>query len=218
MVSEALLETIIKKAFSKTWEISMNDGFLKKNHTHANYFRSAKFVYEVAQYLWVELYSESGKETLDKKLHVQYVDDKGNKAPGEWLYDICITKTKEIIEYRGQKKASANINAKILWAIESESATSLAEFCADFGKLICSGAQNCLYLHGLDQTKTKGRKDFINRRLSTIKDNHLMHTNASTNFYIGFWPSPKKVRSRSIWDYKNHSLNTLLNWIELHKL
>ena len=80
MVDETKLETVIKKAFQKTWQICMSDEFLKKDHTHANYFRSAKFVYEVAICLWDDLYSASGKDIQGKKLHVQEVDDQGNKV------------------------------------------------------------------------------------------------------------------------------------------
>jgi hypothetical protein len=218
MITETKLEAIIKEAFQKTWKICMSDEFHKKDHTHANYFRSAKFVYEVAKCLWDDLYLTSGKKLRGKKLHVQKVDDQGNKSPGEWLYDICITKTKKVDEANGQKSSSAHINTEIIWAIESESSTSLSEFCDDFGKLICSGAQNCLYLHGLDQTTETGRNEFIKRRLETIQGSLLANINSGVNFYMGFWPSPKKVGGKSIWDYEKNRLEVLIEWIQIYKL
>jgi len=211
------IETITKNAFRKSWSVRTQGNFLIENHEHANFFRSAKFVSEIADGFWDKKFSEMYNENQKKKmLHVQDVNDLGIKKEGEWLFDICVTEAIEIEEWNNSKKASAHIDTSILWAIESESATSIKEFCADFGKLICSGAKNCLYLHGLNQRSEDGRSKFIKRRLSTIKNQLSEYMKKETIYYIGFWPSPKKVGGSSLWD--QYSLEELIDWIEVYDI
>jgi hypothetical protein len=212
-----LLENITKKAFKNSWVVRQQGNFLIENHKYANFFRSAKFVSEVAYGLWDVFYSKIYDENHKlNMLHVQEVDDFGIKKKGEWLFDICITDTREISENKYNKEATARINTNILWAVESESSTSILDFCADFGKLICSGANNCFYLHGLNQRNPDNRRAFVDRRLSTLRSQLSDLIKSENNYYIGFWPSPKKIGGSSIWD--QYTIDELDSWINVHSL
>src|SRR3990172_8881405 len=106
----------IINAFLRSYSVRGNGKFQSSNT-----MRSAKFVFEISQELLK--FSEKGN-----KLMVQNVTDQGEKSPGEWLFDICISDTSIISD----KKGSAKVNSFLNWACESEYHTGLKQFSVDF--------------------------------------------------------------------------------------
>ena len=156
--------------------------------------RSALFVQRVVKNL----------QSITRRGHpfVQKVNLKlKKKVSGEWLLDGVIAKRKRFGNERSRRYAKAKITTHLLWAVESESATSLKAMCDDLGKLLVVDSQNYLYLNGLNQ-QPRNTHNYVERRLKTVKG-ILAHNRKFNkgNFYLGFWPSPKKTKARdSFWD------------------
>jgi hypothetical protein len=161
--------------------------------------RSARFVWKLGEGLKSQFCREAHSTLLTQRV----LDGNGRedgrkkgtrirKEPGEWLLDIAIVQKTEI-EDHGSKSVS-NINTRMIWAVESESSTSLKDFADDFGKLLCVKADEYLYLNGLDQQPGKNQELFISRRIETIErglNKKLREIrNQPANFYMAFWPSP----------------------------
>lgn len=176
-----------------------NEGKLINN----NPMRSAYFVSNVATNIHKTFFSKS-------KLNVQSLEDiDSNKQSGEWLFDFCITEQCPIndIRYGG----NAEINTKVLFAGESEFHTSIEGFGKDFGKLICSDANQYCYIQGLNQKTEEGRRDFIQSRkeIITKQINHFIQD----DFVLAFVPTPGKGAELSFWD--EHE-NDVLGWTEIY--
>lgn len=186
------IKDLIKTSFKEVYDLRENFDNTK---------RSSRFVTVLSEKIHQYWFK-------DKKLNVQKIYSNGKKESGEWLYDMCITEQKEIkdIKYPGSK---ALINTKILFAMECEFSTSIKEFCQDFGKLLCSAADQLLFIQGLNQTTDEGRTDFIERRKRTIEK---YFCNFGKDFYLAFVSSPEKIRNNnSYWDF----LKSTEEWIKV---
>ncbi|MFK7936659.1 MAG: hypothetical protein AB8G22_24310 [Saprospiraceae bacterium] len=190
---------IVFNAFQQTFR-EKDNGNLRKN----NSFRSAYFVSLIGKRL--------NEHFVDAKTNYQAIDsiNSSGKLSGEWLYDISVTTQLKIIDERKGCGFSA-INTNVLFACESEFDTSLQSFTTDFGKLICSNANQYLFIQGLNQKTSTGRRSFIDSRISIIKKTleHLI----SDDFVLAFVPTPGKIGNFSFWD--EHE-NEVASWIEIY--
>jgi hypothetical protein len=191
---------IVYNAFKKAFEEKENES-LRGN----NPFRSSYFVSLIGDKLKNHFKSA--------KTHYQSIDSILNKKKnsGEWLFDICVTSQMPVIDSRHVDGKSI-INTNILFACESEFETSLSAFTTDFGKLICSNANQYLFIQGLNQSTEAGRKDFISSRKSIIKDQ--LKGLIRDDFVLAFIPTPGKIGERSFWDrYEKEALAWASIWI-----
>lgn len=192
----SLTRSMIADAFDKAFKLKGKGKFAVSN-SH----RSAKFVYEVAQ----QLHRFSDDNDV---LYVQQVDDEGIKKSGEWMYDITIAENKRITDPKYPQRKISFITT-IKWAVESEYSTSLREFSKDFSKLLIASPFNILYLNGLDQEAEPDTHNYILRRIETtegiLKESNVLTGNSIPNIYVGFWPTPQKVKRnkkyKSQWDF-----------------
>ena len=189
---------IVFESFRKAFEKKDTPPF-----QHDNPHRSAYFVSEIGRQ--VEAYFKGAKP------HYMAVDSSADKKkmPGEWLFDICVTSQLEIIDER-HKDGRSWINTNILFACESEFDTSLSSFATDFGKLICSNANQYLFIQGLNQSTEQGRKDFINSRKSIIRT-YLEHL-IRDDFVLAFIPTPGIIKGQSYWDTNEKEV---LSWASI---
>lgn len=192
----SLSRGMITEAFKKAFMLK-DEGKFAVSNTH----RSAKFVYEVAEQL--HRFSDD-----DDILYVQKVDDSGVKKSGEWMYDITIAENKSITDPKYPHRRISFIST-IKWAVESEYSTSLREFSKDFSKLLIGKPYNILYLNGLDQADEIDANKYIMRRIETtegiIRESEVLSGSSIPNIYMGFWPTPQKVKrnwkNKSQWDF-----------------
>jgi len=191
---------IVFNAFQKALS-EKDNGLLKDN----NPLRSSYFVSQIGD--------ELKKHFQGAKTHYQAIESIFNekKKGGEWLYDICVTLQLNIRDTR-HKDGIADINTNILFACESEFDTKISAFATDFGKLLCSNANQYLYIQGLDQSTFNGRASFISERKNLIKNN-LWHQ-IKDDFVLAFIPTPGKKREKSFWDtHENEVLGWASIWI-----
>lgn len=182
-----------------------DQGKLKDNPS----FRSAYFVSCIGKKL--QEHFENQKENTKVKVHYQFIDDimVGKKIGGEWLFDICVTSTLKLIDKR-HKDGKSVINTNLLFACESEYGTSLTEFATDFGKLVCSNANQFAFIQGLNQKKN-GRKSFIESRKKII-ETQLCNT-IKDDFVLAFIPTPGSVEGKSYWDNGEEVLTWASVWL-----
>lgn len=179
---------------------SLNEVFDQRSK-YNNFKRSSRFLTVLSEKIHKKWFK-------DKILNLQKTDKKGITIPGEWLYDMCIT---ERIEIQDEKYPATRgkINTNILFAIECEFSTSIREFAQDFGKLICSSANQILFIQGLNQ-EFDNREDFIIRRKKIVEKNF---NGFGKDLFLAFVPSPaKKAKKESFWD----SLDNPSEWIEIY--
>lgn len=191
---------IVLNSFEETFNLK-DEGTLADNNPH----RSAYFVNLIGKKLQ--------EHFKGAKAHFQRLDlvDAKNKVGGEWLFDVCVTSQISIKDERPGGSTSA-INTNLLFACESEFGTSLSDFTTDFGKLICSNANQYLYIQGLNQFTEKGREDFINSRKEIIQT-QLFHL-IKDDFVLAFIPTPGKIGKGSFWDtYEEEVLDWASIWI-----
>lgn len=153
---------------------------------------SAKFVWEVGSAVHRRLLRRSPA----LRLRAIEVDEFGEKKPGEWLVDACVT------EDHGES-ANQRFIDRIVFAMESESHPGQTAFNVDFAKLLHLNARCRLYLNGLKQTTPEGMWDYMRRRRGYVEA-ILNRTRPCGEVYVGFWPSPAKPRNSddpvdSIW-------------------
>ena len=189
---------IVFSSFRKAFEEKGRKNFIANNPFRSSYF--------------VSLIGDKLKNHFKgAKAHFQSIDsiEKTNKKSGEWLFDICVTSQLEITDKR-HKDGISTINTNILFACESEFETSLFAFATDFGKLICSNANQILFIQGLNQSTEKGRKDFIESRkeIITTQLQHLI----KDDFVLAFIPTPGKIRGQSYWDANEKDV---LSWASI---
>lgn len=176
---------------------SLSDAILRKDETsfeEYNSKRSSLFVSILGEKLY------SNFKDKNHSLKVIGVDSNGDNIQGEWLLDIVIAKSIEIVEKNYSTTAMINLE----WAVESESNTSLDEFVWDFSKLAMVKSQNYIYLHGFNHGTEDGSNNFFRRRLDIAKKILLAGDGMPNSFYFAFWPSPAKpkfkTKANSIWD------------------
>lgn len=156
-----------------------------------NQLKSAKFVHEIGNMLWID---KSLKLNVITAPEIPEKDKKtGNwkhkKGSGEWLLDVTITQNID-----GFKK-------KIVWAVESESHCSKGAFHEDFAKLFHINSDNHLYLNGLKQKTNEGKDKYIGKRLKEVEE---IIKDCDRTFWFAFWASPCKYKQfTSIWDHLN---------------
>lgn len=153
---------------------------------------SSKFVYEVASAVRCRLFP-------DHCLKVIRVKDDGTKDSGEWLVDACVSEEND------------GFTERIVFAMESESATGKKEFDEDFAKLVHLNASVKLYLNGLNQTTPDGLENYICGRREYARD-LIRRTRSSGRWFLGFWPSPGKLEAHgdvSAWQCLPRHLRTI---------
>lgn len=195
--NEKIAQTIYN-AFIYCFE-SRNLGKLANDNT----FRSAYFVSTLAKGIHQEFF-------IDSKLNVLSIDNsEERRQKGEWLFDFCMTERCHITD----KKYGGNtdINTKILFAGESEFHTSIEGFGKDFGKLICSNANQYCYIQGLNQKTAEGRRDFILSRKEIITKQ--LHQFINDDFVLAFVPTPGIRETMSFWDENEKDV---VSWIEIY--
>ncbi len=187
------LTSIVREGLGRALRVKSQGKFATSNPA-----RSSKFVFEVAKGLADEI------KVPMERVDVQRVDDIGKKSSGEWLLDVCIHEKAPVRDRgAGKKKAIAMLRSKLLWAIESESHTGMKAFATDFAKLLHVRAENHLYLNGVAQVKPADIETYIRRRLETVVQDIIeAGISGIGGFFLGFWPSPKKLGNprRSQWD------------------
>ena len=148
---------MVFKSFKKAFE-EKDKGALKGN----NSFRSSYFVSLIGDRL--------KRHFTRAKVHYQSISSIGEKqkTSGEWLFDICVTTQLKVSDNR-KGCGTGMMNTNVLFACESEFETSLSAFVTDFGKLICSNANQYVFIQGLNQKTESGRNDFMESRKEIIK-------------------------------------------------
>jgi len=158
---------------------------------------SSKFIFEFSNRIKEKFFKED-------TLNIQNVDDNGKRSPGEWLYDTCIVRRKEIYSlYKTEKRFFVNV--EILLALESEFGTSIGEFAQDFGKIICAKSLKKIYINGLNQKYE--RKRYIEERVNLINKKFKEDIN---NLILVFFPSTKG----NLW--RKNGFDELKSWIEIY--
>ena len=211
------MPAIIRRAFKKTWELRQNGEFrFTSTSPKYNSNRSAKFVSEIAAGIDRALNKSSDVPAF--LVNSQWVNDDGQRTSGEWLLDIAVTTLFQLTEQSNQ----TDLSVAIEWAVECEYSTSLEQFAADFGKLICVRSKKQLYLNGINQTTPDGRTKYIERRLVTAAGALEPVADLMSNFYFGFWPSPEKPKpasrhrdESSLWEVEE--LSDLLSSVQLYR-
>lgn len=170
-----------------------------------NSFRSSYFLHLIG----IELEKNHFKGAKFNYQRVPSIEKK-ERTSGEWLFDLCITTEKEIIDNR-YKDGKAMINTNTLFACESEFSTGLKDFTTDFGKLLCSNANQYLFVQGLNQSTQQGRIDFIDTRKKIITSQleHLI----LDDFVLAFIPTPYKMGNSSFWDQHEDAIHWASIWI-----
>ncbi len=199
----------LKETIAEAFSIAIKE----KSNISSNTIRSAKFVEEVVKGIF---YKHLTSEQQNKYIkHVQKVKKDGSgKERGEWLLDGVICEKIEITDHI-KNTSTSKIVKKLLWAIESESATSMTAMTEDFGKLIVVKSENYLYLNGLNQHQDNV-SEYILRRIRTIDDiiNKMDNGFHEGKLYYGFWPTPGKAQGlKSYWD--SDDKDNLLRMIHL---
>ncbi len=195
-----LIKNALKNAFEEANKGNIDDAKLK----------SSIFVSNVGR-----VFNNEYNNMNNYRLKVVGYDSNNRKrTPGEWLLDVIIAK-EMVISDQEKDKSEAKILYQIIWAIESESNSSLPAFAEDFGKLMCVKSENYLYLNGLQQKTSNGHSDYIKRRTKTAKQCLDDANIKEKNFYIAFWPSPARRNGSSLWDKE---ISDLLEMVKVEKL
>jgi len=187
-------------------QFAFNKAFREKDHgllKGSNPFRSTYFVSLIGD--------ELKKHFTDAETHYQAIESiySEKKIGGEWLFDICVTSQLPIEDSR-YIDGKAIIDTNILFACESEFGTGLKEFATDFGKLICSNANQYLYIQGLNQSTEAGRNEFINARKDLIR--LQLRNLIKDDFVLAFIPTPGKRGESSFWDTHEKEI---LSWASI---
>ena len=154
--------------------LSRTGAIVERHDTSAASRLSSKFVAEVATAIKSGIFP-------DQHLHVIEVDDDGNKRPGEWLLDACVT-----------DDTADKFKDRVIFAMESESHTSKRAFDEDFAKLVHVNAAVKLYLNGLNQQSSDGVDGYIEGRRKYAEE-VIKRTHSPGQWFLGFWPSPGKL-------------------------
>lgn len=181
-----------------------------KHPKAANAYRSAYFCYQVGCLLDQTMCDLCASSPI-KKRQICF-DEHDEKVPGEWLLDIVWTE-----DYKPNEAYKCNIPKKVWCAVECESNTSINEFFVDFAKLLNIISPIKIFLAGLNQTTSEKADAYQRMRLDQAAQCIAASNPASvdTEWYIGFWPSPKNKKGVSLWDSFNEHPH--LNAIHLYR-
>lgn len=137
-----------------------------------------------------------GKGVTRRQILVDW--DSRERIGGEWLLDIVWTED----EHRMDGKLADLMPRRIRCAVECESSTAGHEFFKDFAKLLNVRSRTKIFLGGLNQIGSRRADAYIKRRVAEaeryIRDYEV--NSLETDWYIGFWPSPKGTSTTSLWD------------------
>lgn len=133
-----------------------------------------------------------------KQRQIAVSEEDGLRVGGEWLLDIVWTED----EHWDDGRHSGVMPRRIRCAVECESSTSGHEFFTDFAKLLSVRSGTKIFLGGLNQLTEAAADDYMARRVKEagryIRD--YDGNSLGTDWYIGFWPSPKGTSTTSLWD------------------
>jgi len=164
----------------------------------SNSLRSSRFCSEVGKKMehLVQATSAGGAKLRRRQISVP---ESGPRVAGEWLLDIVWTQ--DCWPDSRMNKDLPGIPEKIYCALECESNTSSRAFFTDFSKLLHVLSPVKVFLGGLNQKTEKATREYIALRLEQVyKLAKSMETQDPTEWYVGFWPSPKKDGQTSMWD------------------
>ncbi len=117
---------------------------------------------------------------------------------GLWTQDICL-KLRD-----PHATQPIQVPSQIRCAFECESSTRGDYFFKDFSKLLLVSSAVKIFAGGLNQRKRNAAGEYVTKRMEQIKKllANSPKEQAKSNWYIAFWPSPKKVdeKSESLWD------------------
>jgi len=167
----------------------------KKHSAAENSYRSAYFCYQVGTSL-NQIICDLWAPSQVKKRQVCF-DENDEKATGEWLLDIVWSE-----DYSPNDALECSIPKKLFCAVECESSTVTNEFFVDFAKLVNVASPIKIFLAGLNQKTSGGAESYQKMRLDQAAQYIAASKSASegTEWYIGFWPSPKTKEGASLWD------------------
>lgn len=164
----------------------------------SNSTRSARFASDVC----IHLNRLVGNAFSSPSLQPRYirVDDAGKRHPGEWLLDGVWT---ENAQPKLAKRKGKNSPVRIRCAIECESSTDGYEYHIDLAKLLVVSSDIKLFLAGLNQRTEDGVENYVNTRIYQTEQvlKQARSGDLSTDWYLGFWPSPLKVEGKSLWEH-----------------
>lgn len=179
----------------KALEVSIAWQGFRKHPKAANAYRSAYFCFQVGNLL-DNLINDYFAPAVVKRRQISF-NDNDEKIPGEWLLDIVWAE-----EYKPNKTDECTVPKNICCAIECESNTNIGEFFIDFSKLVNVISPIKIFLAGLNQTTPEKSEAYQKLRLNEAA-NYIQQLNTvskDTDWYIGFWPSPKSNNGVSLWD------------------
>jgi hypothetical protein len=163
----------------------------KRNHEVSNSLKSSMFCTKVGERLDTHVGTDATRRQI-------VVTESGKREPGEWLLDIVWTED----EARTVRGSSSSMPRRIRCALECESSTNGQEFFKDFAKLLNIRSRTKIFLGGLTQGKLITAKSYMDRRLAEAA-RYIRECEGNckdTDWYIGFWPSPKGGQKTSLWD------------------
>lgn len=179
----------------KALEVSITWQGFRKHPKAENAYRSAYFCYQVGNLLDA-IMDDHFAPAVVKRRQISFSEN-DEKTPGEWLLDIVWTE-----EYKPNKTYECTVPKNIFCALECESNTNIGEFFIDFSKLASVVSPIKIFLAGLNQTTHEKSEAYQKLRLNEAV-NYIKQLNAAsrnTDWYIGFWPSPKSNNEKSLWD------------------
>ena len=179
----------------------------------SNSTRSARFASEVCKHL-DPLVKRTFQNPYPKLRHIR-VDDAGKRHPGEWLLDGVWT---EDARPRPDQRMSKDSPVRIRCALECESSTGSNEYHIDLAKLLVISSEIKLFLAGLNQRTESGAENYVNTRVRQTERVLKQSCNgeSSTDWYLAFWPSPLKVKGKSLWQHLDAGEYTYLSEIVLY--
>lgn len=167
-------------------------GRTAEGHTVPNSLKSSMFCTQIGQNLD---HFYSGEGVVKRQI---IVNGDGERTAGEWLLDIAWT------EGWISKTAVLKVHRPGLLrcAVECESSTAGREFFKDFAKLVNIRSRTKIFLGGLNQITSSAAEAYRERRVDEAGEfvRELEGAESSTDWYIGFWPSPAGTLDTSLWD------------------
>ena len=186
---------ILHRQLTLALEVSVAWSGHAKHPKAANAYRSAYFCYQAGCLLDQAICDLCAPSPI-KKRQICF-DEHDEKIPGEWLLDIVWT---EDYEPNGDFKCA--IPKKVCCAVECESNTSINEFFVDFAKLVNVISPIKIFLAGLNHTTSEKAYAYQKMRLEQAAKyiSASKPVSEDTEWYVGFWPSPKSKECVSLWD------------------
>jgi len=102
--------------------------------------------------------------------------------------------------------------------LECESSTNAREFFTDFAKLIVISSPIKLFFAGLNQLNPERADKYVDDRKAQAEKFIQEYEESRAEWYLGFWPSPLKHKSGSLWTALDGDEYEHLNCIRLYKM